>query len=75
MDDAERRFTYMAEMRPSFEPTHVERDPVEMYGLPRTLGQWWRLARKIMAYEYRKAAGTLRRYPKPRHAILTGITS
>lgn len=66
------------EMRMSFalQPTVEETDPYDWFR-PRGVKGWLRRFRAIMGYEYRKAAGTLRRYPKASRSmgVITGIGS
>jgi hypothetical protein len=68
------KFTAMAEFGLRFGATEVERDPLER-GLSHTFRGVWRQMRAVFGYEWRKATGQLRRYPKQRHAIVTGITA
>jgi hypothetical protein len=68
------QFTAMAELRASFQPTEVERDPMER-GPQHTPRALWRQMRAVFGYEWRKATGRQRRYPRQRHAIITGLTA
>lgn len=53
--------------------THTERDPMQRYGLPRSIRAWWRLTKALYGYEYRKASKQLRQVPDPPPAMLTGL--
>lgn len=66
------RFTAMSA---AFAPKQVERDPMETYGLPRSVRAWWRLAKALVGYEFRKAAGTPRRYPVRSVGLITGLAA